>query len=123
MKPLQHKALKIPAPEHTRGWYFCHKSGKQKPVSNPAEGKVLRLARSTHPAVHVPTASVPTVTSEYEKEKGEKNPKQPKKPTVYKIVEDKMLHITQRVPPLDYTRLDAALNQIDFAVSKEGMER
>lgn len=95
MKPLQHKALKIPAPEHTRGWYFCRKSGKQKPVSKPAEGKVLRLARSTRPAVRVPTASVPTVTTEYEKKKGEKNPKQPKKPTVYRIVEDKMLHITQ----------------------------
>lgn len=66
-------------------------SGKQKPVSNPAEGKVFRPAWSTHPRVHVPTASVPTLSHQsMKKRRGKKNPKQPKKLTVYKIVEDKM---------------------------------
>lgn len=94
-----------------------------------ASFKSSRRKGSSASSKHTPCSPCPyslcanTVTSEYEKEKGEKNPKQPKKSTVYRIVEDKMLHITQWVPPLDYTRLDAALNQIDFAVSKEGMER
>lgn len=55
-------------------------SGKQKPVSNPAEGKVLRPAWSTHPRVHVPTASVPTLSHQStKKRRGKKKSKTTKK--------------------------------------------